>query len=220
MTKWVIRILTNYLAYRVLDYYILGKKPNYNQVVQRVQDTIPQSLGIVDTSNRTIKDGSQYDYLFPMAKYADKQILKDTSIHSTVQRMIAIIKNTRSQTRDLANYLRKNTTAQTLQAVFNFTFDHIAYKLDSADAEELRTPARSWADRSQGIDCDCFSIFIGSILYNLNIPFVVRIADYGEGYQHVYIVAKDKGQEVILDPVILQYDYEKPTTKHRDYQVI
>lgn len=35
--------------------------------------------------------------------------------------------------------------------------------------EHLRRPARSWQERSAGVDCDCMSIFASSVLTNLKL---------------------------------------------------
>ena len=125
-----------------------------------------------------------------------------------------------SDTKKIAAYLKSKTVGDTCQNIWNFLYNHIKYKLDKRGLEQLRRPCRSWTERSTGIDCDCFSIFVSSILTNLQIPHKFRITKYdSDVYQHVYvIVPKENGQgEYIIDCVISRFNYEKPFTKNKDF---
>jgi len=141
--------------------------------------------------------------------------------------MADIIKNTLSDTKEIAPVLRARTLNETLKNIFDFIFGHIQYKPDDPTTEELRRPARTWADRKTGVDCDCYSIFIGSILSNLKIPFALRMVKIGGKpyYQHVYVIVPKHGKEsefknrndyYVIDPVLDTYNEEHPFTEKYD----
>ncbi|NJO91150.1 MAG: hypothetical protein HC831_20915 [Chloroflexia bacterium] len=88
--------------------------------------------------------------------------------------------------------------------------------------EQLRRPNRSWADRKTGIDCGCFSIFVSSILTNLKVPHLFRIAKYTQDvYQHVYVIVPVAGANKYhtIDCVLSQFDYEKPYKQQKDFNM-
>ena len=79
------------------------------------------------------------------------------------------------------------------------------YKLDKKGLEQLRRPARTWADRKSGVDCDCMSIFASSILTNLQIPHKFRITKYSQdSWQHVYVIGGENIHGVLSD--VEKYD--------------
>jgi hypothetical protein len=116
--------------------------------------------------------------------------------------------------------LQGDSKTQTCQNIWDFLYHHIQYKLDKRGLEQLRRPARSWADRQEGIDCDCFSIFASSILTNLQIPHAFRITKYGgDHFQHVYVVVPNDTGNIIIDPVLSRFNYEKPFSEHKDFDM-
>ena len=63
-------------------------------------------------------------------------------------------------------------------------------------------------------------VFISSILLNLDIPHSFRVTDYGNGWQHVYVVAfLPSGKEIIIDPVMNSFDAQKPYKRKFDYKM-
>ena len=109
---------------------------------------------------------------------------------------------------------------------FAVVFSHLQYKPDDPVNEELRRPKRAWADRVTGVDCDCYSIFIGSILSNLNIPFALRMVKINNKpyFQHVYVVVPKSGKRnelesrssyFVVDPVLDTFNEEHPFTGNR-----
>ncbi|MCL2682244.1 MAG: hypothetical protein FWE63_02005 [Bacteroidales bacterium] len=185
---------------------------------------------LTDTSSgyRAIKDGRQYDHLFPPAEHTDKIILKNGEVNDTVGLMGKIVRATLSQTKALADRFKSRTLFgrnnskhlfETCRKLWDFLYHHVQYKLDKRGLEELRQPARSWANRHTGIDCDCFSIFVSSILSNLGIEHKFRITKYGgkPNFQHVYVVVPNGNDEIIIDCVLSQFNYEKPYSEKKDF---
>lgn len=181
------------------------------------------------TGVREIVDGSQYDGFFPKPEGETIIIKKVADIPDTVQLMKKVIAETLEDTRRIARQLRASTVYETCRNVWNFTFQHLQYKRDRPGREEVRRPARAWRDGQKkggagGVDCDCMTVFIGSILRNLKIPFKIRLTGYEtqeteideNNFSHVYPVAVPENREVIMDCVVHQFDYEVPYKQKKD----
>lgn len=85
--------------------------------------------------------------------------------------------------------------------LYFFVQDNISYKEDPAGKQWIKSPSQLWTDKEG--DCKSFSLFIGSVLKNLGIPFIYRFAGYDAGgdVTHVYVVAYPDGEEIIMDAV-------------------
>ena len=167
---------------------------------------------------RTIKNGSKFNPLFPKVNFVDEVLIEDGEVEDTVELMKKVVGTYIEDTKELAKQLKQKTEDKTCEAIWNFIYTYIQYKLDKKGLEQLRRPARSWADRQTGVDCDCMSIFTSSVLSNLNIPHSFRITRYSEmHWQHVYVVVHLSTGDYIIDGVISKANYEKPYTEKIDY---
>lgn len=173
---------------------------------------------------RNIKPGVEYNKFFSEPERKDMD-WPEGSVYNTLDFMQKIVAETLYQTRAIANHLRGKNLNETCNNIWSFLFNHIQYKEDLKNVEQLRSPNRSWADRKTGIDCDCYSIFISSILTNLGVPHFLRITEYDHNgfFQHVFVVVPKHGNTLsgrqtyhVIDPVLDQYDYEKSFTKKHD----
>ncbi len=177
----------------------------------------------ISSGQRVLKTGgSQFDYLFPKANGEDKIVMKNGEVTDTLKVLERVVWTYLDDTKKIAQVLKRSTTEATLAAIWDFLYYNIQYKLDKEGLEELRRPARSWAERLTGIDCDCFSIFCSSILTNLGIAHKFRITQYSQDYwQHIYvIVPKPDGKgSWKIDAVLNKYNYEKPFTKKMEYSM-
>lgn len=93
------------------------------------------------------------------------------------------------------------STIEICEDLYFFVQNNIEYKEDPAGVQLIKSPAQLYSD---GVgDCKSFSLFIGSVLKNLNIPFVYRFVSFKPGdVTHVYVVAyDDDGSEIYLDAV-------------------
>jgi len=172
-----------------------------------------QTLGLVAVGPRDILPGLEYDHLLPPASGKDTIVHPNGSVQDTVKLMAKIVRQNVEDTSKLAKRLQRGTLKDTLKNIWEFSHKHIQYRLDEKGLEQLRVPRRTWHDRKEGVDCDCFSIWLSSILLNLGIPHRFRITKYEGGWQHVYIVVPDKSHSrgyFTLDCVLDQFDYEKP----------
>ncbi len=182
-----------------------------------------QTLGIV-SGPRNTQDGRKYNHLIKKAEGKDVYI-KDGDVTATVEACIELVAEHYREVEALAKSLQANNLKETCRNIFNFSYNYLQYKLDKQGTEQLRTPARSWldgqirfkqqGDKSKGIDCDDYSIFVGSLLKCLGIPFKFRITKYdGKSYfQHIYVIVPSEGDsedEIVIDPVLSKFDYQKP----------
>jgi hypothetical protein len=176
------------------------------------------SIQSISSGYRPIQDGKQFDHFFGLPDERDRVIIEDGEVDDTVELMKKVAWKYLNDTKKISAYLKGNTIEETCRNIWNFLYNHIQYKLDKRGLEQLRRPCRSWAERSTGIDCDCFSIFVSSILTNLQIPHKFRITKYDQDmYQHVYVVVPKENGEYIIDCVIARFNYEKPFTEKKDF---
>ena len=176
----------------------------------------------VTSGYRAIKDGSRYNSYFPPPDERDRVIIKDGEVTDTVELMEKVVWKYLDDTKRIAPLLMRPSTHETCQAIWEFIHTFIQYKLDQRGLEQLRRPARSWAERATGVDCDCMSIFTSSILTNLKIPHSFRITKYSQdSWQHVYVIVPTPGANnyCVIDAVVSEFNYEKKYTDKMDYNM-
>ena len=91
----------------------------------------------------------------------------------------------------LADHL-KDPAGDPLQSAFNvwhWLHTNIRYAYDTPGAEEIRTPARVWADRERGVDCDCLAVMTACLLINmgLNPQFEIVAFNNEPTFSHIYV---------------------------------
>ncbi|MDI1233173.1 MAG: hypothetical protein PSX81_02700 [bacterium] len=182
-----------------------------------------KGLGYTAGKKRIIKDGSRYNSLIVgMVKNTNPIINQAADTYDTVKLIKDIVNDTLPQTKKLSDFLWSEANGDLnrfLFLIWKFLYDHVDYELDSADMEQLREPVRTWRDKKA--DCDCYSLFISSVLTNKGIPHSFRIVKMnGKSYfQHIYIVVPKNGKTFdgddnktyyTLDCVVDNYNYEPP----------
>lgn len=136
-----------------------------------------------------------------------------------ITEILAIDKISKNDTAKFATALKGRTVDETLSNVWHFLKTHISYKLDPVGFQFVKTPSRTWVDKYA--DCKSFSIFVASLLKNLNIPFRYRFVSFVNGgdYTHVYVVVPLPGQTIIMDVVMPTYNSEKPFEHNKDFDM-
>jgi hypothetical protein len=171
---------------------------------------------------RKLKSGTQYDSIIPQPDGATKTLSSSISVAHTVRSMKQIVEQYKQQLAHLAPQLKGNTLRDTLSNIWHFVYQHIQYHRDTPGKEELHTPARIWAKRTHGVDCDDYSIFQSAILSLLGIPHMFRVTKYSRDWQHVYVIVPDQSHPRgywTLDPVTDSFDYEVPYTDKQDHEM-
>lgn len=176
---------------------------------------------------RTIKPGTEYNRYFDEPSQTDSVISPNATIPNTVGLIKTTVKNTLTQSEAIAKVLKGSNVESTCRNIWEFLYRHIQYRKDAPGKEQIRSPRRAWSDRKAGIDCDCYTTFISSILTNLRIPHILRVTKYKADWQHIYvIVPKDGntnisysygGNYYIIDPVTDAFDYEVRFSDKQDY---
>ena len=181
---------------------------------------------------RRIRPGKEYDKLFPLSTKQDTVVKGEgkAKLHHTINLIKSLVKETKNDTRVIAPIFKGKDLEETCRKIWTFVYQHIQYKKDEAGIEQVRRPSRTWADRYEGVDCDCYTVFISSILTNLKIPHKVRITKYGgkSHFQHIYPVVPKNGnihQELnkvsndyfTIDCVADFPNYEVPFSEFRDF---
>lgn len=172
----------------------------------------------METGKRHIKSGKVFNHLFNRPKGKNITVKKAATLKDTIVWMKKVVFGTQYQTKRIAKKLQGASVKETCSKVWNFCFSHFQYQKDEERKEQIRTPFRSWWDRKQGIDCDCLTVFISSILTNLKIPHFWRMARYSaQNMEHIYPVAiGSDGQEIIIDCVVHKFNYEVEYTEKED----
>jgi hypothetical protein len=183
------------------------------------------------SKRRDIADGSEYDHLFPKAENKDHSVKKEASVSDTVRLIQQKVPETKWHTARIAPLLKGRNLNETCSNIWHFVYQHIQYKPDKQGVEQVRSPRRTWFERVKGVDCDCYSEFISSILFNLGIPHKLRIAMYtpDRGWQHIYPIVpinerldtplEDHSQYIVIDCVKDDYDAEQPYLECKDYNM-
>ena len=178
---------------------------------------------------RTLRSGTEYDALIPRSSGSTIVKRASADTHDTIELIKRVVGSSLDHTSQLTPRLRGSDLRATCKAVWGFVYAHIQYKNDTPGIEQIRTPARIWADRKTGVDCDDYSVFVSSLLTNLHIDHAFRVTDYGKGWQHIYVVVPvsrrsssplDQARRdayIVIDCVPDQFDFEVRYTKKMDF---
>ncbi len=169
------------------------------------------------TKYRQISDGRKYDSLFPEVMLRDETVKRGATVADTVRFIPKVVHETLHHTRKLARLADSGDLYSTCRNIWNFVYNHIRYHKDEDGLEQIRSPARAWHDRFRGVDCDCYTVFISSVLTNLKIPHLLRIAKYGgKDFRHIYPVVPDGNGQITIDCVVDKFNYEEPYSEKQD----
>lgn len=184
---------------------------------------------------RRIREGKEFDHLFPPPSEEDKTIKGQASVEDTMDLIQKTVPQTLWQTERIAKQLKGRTLEETCRNIWHFVYGHVQYKRDKDGVEQVRSPRRTWWERETGVDCDCYTEFISSILLNLNIPHKARVTKYPKKqpeiprWQHVYPIVPKHGRwhkalterddYIVLDCVKDNFDDEQSYLERKDYDM-
>lgn len=171
---------------------------------------------------KKIRSGKEYDHLFPKATLADDTIKRGATVSDTVQFIPQVVRATLFQTKNIAPLLKGRDVYETCKNIWHFLYEHVKYRKDEDGFEQIRSPARLWHDRFLGVDCDCFTTTVLSLLAHCNINnAIMRITKYKQNhFQHIYpIVPIGNGKYITVDCVVDEFNYEEPYTEKKDFKM-
>lgn len=165
---------------------------------------------------RNLKEGKEYDKLIPRVK-CGRTNLGEGDTFNTVDWMKDWIEKYSFQTTKISAKLKGRSLEETVNNIYRFLYDHVQYTADGA-LQQLRSPACTWAQRKEGVDCKSYSVFASSILSNMGINHFIRQVRqpyfFPDEFTHVYVV-------VPKDQDVKTYSENAPTfvldaTKHQN----
>lgn len=104
-----------------------------------------------------------------------------------------------------------------LRRIWQICRREIKYKEDPRGVQQIKHPARLWADKTG--DCKSLTVFIFMCCRALDIPCFIRFASYTAGKQigHVYPLAVVDGMPVAVDAVWHRFDDEERSTYYENH---
>ncbi|MCL9806962.1 hypothetical protein NAT51_15605 [Flavobacterium amniphilum] len=156
---------------------------------------------------RRIKNGDEFNHLIEKPKGQKVKLKKGDTFYS-VSMMKVWVETFYRQVTKLSQILKGKTIQETCDKIHYFLYYDIQYQADGV-TQNLRSPANSWFNRRDGIDCKSYSIFASSVLMNLGIKHYIRQIKQPKfnpkQYTHVYVVVPfnqvsgklDKGDAII-----------------------
>lgn len=120
----------------------------------------------------------------------------------------------------LASHLKADNVLQSAFNVWHWLHTNIKYNYDTPGEEEIRTPARSWADRENGVDCDCIAVFTACLLGAMGYKPQFEIVAFNNSpkYSHIYVNLDGAAIDRVL-PVFLARPENITKTKIMDIPV-
>ena len=143
----------------------------------------------------------------------------DGNTQDIIKQILAADRVAGADTKLFAVHLKGKNLMETLENVWSFVKLHIRYELDPANTQYVKLPGRTFHEKFA--DCKSYSIFIASILQNLQIPYKYRFVSYStsEVYTHVYIIIPQCGKYIVLDCCMDAFNTEKSFTYKQDHNM-
>jgi hypothetical protein len=184
---------------------------------------------INDELHRKLKSGAEYEGLIPKyqgVKHNFESATKLSDTYETLKYMASWVQKYHHQMSRVAPKLKKSTTQQTVNSIYEFLYWHFQYKLDGS-LQQLYSPSAAWHYRKTGFDCKTFSLLASCILTELGIDHSfrkVQQAGIMPGlWSHVYVIVHDKGTDRVIDATkqpnsevryLKKYDLKMQNLKH------
>lgn len=107
---------------------------------------------------------------------------------ATLDELVNACQNYR-QVERLAAHLKDDDEMQSAFNVWHWLHTNVRYNYDTPGEEEIRTPARVWADRERGVDCDCLAVFTACLLICMGYKPTFEIVAFNDSptYSHIYV---------------------------------
>lgn len=150
---------------------------------------------------RKIRKGDVFSRLIEPSKNQKVTLAKGDTFYS-VKMMGIWAKTYYKQVAKLAQVLKADTLEKTCQNIHHFLYHDLQYQADSV-VQKIRSPANSWQNRQEGIDCKSYSIFASCVLLNLGIKHYIRQIKQPnfnpKQFTHVYVVVPKNQQSGKFD---------------------
>ena len=150
---------------------------------------------------RRIKNGDEFNHLIEKPSNQQVKLEKGDTMYSVAMMKVWVEKFYR-QVAKLSEILKGADIQKTCEKTHYFLYYDLQYQADG-ETQNLRSPANSWFNRKEGIDCKSYSIFASSVLKNLGIKHYIRQIKQPNfnptQFTHVYVVVPIDQQSGKLD---------------------
>jgi hypothetical protein len=147
-------------------------------------------MDIDNLLQRNLLGGQEYEPLFPKVA-CDKTALGNGNTFDTVRMIKQMVVKYNYQTKQVATLLQRATLKETCDRIYWFLYNHIQYKADGME-QNLRSPACTFKQRAEGVDCKTYSIFASCLLANLGVRHFIRQIKQPsfrpDLFTHVYVI--------------------------------
>lgn len=190
--------------------YLVTPRKNLNYALGAVEVTSNNRVAHVDGISAngepidysgfrpTYKILQSYDHLITRA-LGNTQSVGDQGIKYVLDKCRQIAIDGRSQVAHLAAHLHSHIPEQAAFNVWHFIKTNIRYATEND--EQLRTPARTWADRLvPGVDCDDYATFSAALLMCMGHKPTFEVVGFGKdgAWSHIYTMLGT----TVIDPVM------------------
>ena len=119
----------------------------------------------------------------------------------TVKTIKKVLSDHRHEVQKLADHLKTGKWDQDNFNVWHFIKINVVYGYDTPGIEEIRTPARTWADRFFKVDCEDYGIFANALLLNMGYKPKLQIValNGNDFFQHIYAVLNGQANDPVLN---------------------
>jgi hypothetical protein len=144
------------------------------------------------------------------AKNNDYIVTRYQSTADITGAILKAIKESEPASKKLAPYFKNKDKKATAKLIFIFAKNLRPYKKEPSSFQTARTIQRIFND-NKGIDCKHYSTICSSLCMALGIKCKLRLITQNFGASspnHIYAVAIIDGNEVVIDPVLKNFDQE------------
>jgi len=149
-----------------------------------------------------------------------KLIVKNQDVNDIMKTMIDQHNQHKKDYDKICHLFIRENEVKTLKAIFDFLKNNVKYRIESGDAQKVKSPgAIVYTGSTTGSDCKGYASFINGCVDAINrtgkmkIPFCYRFANYriiDSTPQHVFSVAyPGTSNEIWIDPVLPFFDQKK-----------
>ncbi len=172
------------------------------------------------------KPSLQNNFLIPPADGEILYLKPNATVKDTINKLHEYSSQFSYQSKGLADFLYDSDVEKFCSNIWHFIKRNFAYREDDNGKEQLCSPSYSWhVRRHSGIDCDCYSLLISTILRNKGIKHDFRLVAWEKKgkWQHIYVIAYDKfGNSYAIDciPEIPRFNYQLNYVDKMDLEVL
>ena len=144
-------------------------------------------------------------------------IKQNQSAKDIATAIVKSIKDSKNDAKKIAPFLKGTTKEKSLENIFIFCKKNIKYNKENSDLQTARTLGRILSMK-QG-DCKHYTTTIASLSQALNIPIKLRLISQNllnSDPTHIYCVSNINGKEIIIDPVLNNFNQQATYTKKYD----